>query len=80
MEGRRRYGRGSGGGMAQDAEAALSATTADRTGGGCAASDRRREMKEERAKWAADRKWKTKTKMELGWAARDIWAKFKLGH
>jgi hypothetical protein len=27
-------------------------------------------------------KWKTKTKMkmELGWAARDVWAEFKLGH
>jgi hypothetical protein len=25
-------------------------------------------------------KWKTKVKMELGWAARDIWAEFKSGH
>jgi hypothetical protein len=25
------------------------------------------------------RKWKTKMKMELGWAARDVWAEFKSG-
>jgi hypothetical protein len=47
MEGQRRYGRGSGGSVARDAEAALGATVADWMGGGGAASDQRRETKEE---------------------------------
>jgi predicted DsbA family dithiol-disulfide isomerase len=50
-EGRHHYRRGSGGSMAQDAEAALM-TAAGRTSGGGTASDQRREMKEERAEWA----------------------------
>jgi hypothetical protein len=46
IEGWRRYRRGSGGGAARD--------TASRTCGGGIASDRRRETKEERAKWAVN--------------------------
>jgi hypothetical protein len=56
-EGQRRYGRGSGDGVARDVEAALSATVASRMGGGGAASDRRRETKEERAEWATKAGW-----------------------
>jgi hypothetical protein len=56
-EGRRCYGRGSGVGVAWDAEAALGVTAVGRTGGGGAASDWRRETKEERAEWAAKNGW-----------------------
>jgi hypothetical protein len=48
MEGRCRYGRGSGGGAQRDGS---------RTGGAGATSDRRREMKEERAELAAKARW-----------------------
>jgi hypothetical protein len=47
MEGRCHYGRGNGGGVAQDVEAVLDTT----------ASDRRRETKEEQAEWAAKAGW-----------------------
>jgi hypothetical protein len=57
MERWSRYGRGSGGVMAQDVEAALSATAVGRMGVGGVASDRWREMKEERAEWAAKARW-----------------------
>jgi hypothetical protein len=56
-EGRRRYRRGSRGGAAQDREATLDATTADRTSSGDTASDRRRETKEDMAEWAAKATW-----------------------
>jgi hypothetical protein len=52
-----RYGRGSGGGTAWDAKVALSATAAGWMGSGGAASDWRRETKEERAEWAAKAGW-----------------------
>jgi hypothetical protein len=57
MEGQRHYGRGSGGGTAQDAEAVLGVMAAGLIGGGSTASDQRREMKEERAEWAAKVGW-----------------------
>jgi hypothetical protein len=57
MEGRHPYGRGSGGSVAWDEETALGVTAADRTGGGGATSDRRRETKEERAEWAEKAEW-----------------------
>jgi hypothetical protein len=43
--------------VALDVEAALGAMAAGRTGGGGMASDWRREMKEERAEWAAKAGW-----------------------
>jgi hypothetical protein len=57
MEGQRHYRRGSGGGAAQDAEVVLSMTAVGRTGSGGAASDRRRETKEERVEWSAKAGW-----------------------
>jgi hypothetical protein len=57
MDGRHHYRRVSGGGIAWEAEAALGATAADRTGGGGASSDRRKEMKVEKAEWAAKAGW-----------------------
>jgi hypothetical protein len=38
--------------VTRDAEAALGVTAAGRTGGGGAASDRKRETKEEQGEWA----------------------------
>jgi hypothetical protein len=46
MVGQCHYGRGSGGGAAQDVEVALGVTVAGWTGGGSTASDRRRETME----------------------------------
>jgi hypothetical protein len=55
---RRHYGRGNAGGTARDVLAALGVMVAGQTRGGTAASDWRRETKEERAEWAA----------KIGWA------------
>jgi hypothetical protein len=57
MEGQHCYGRGSGGGVAWDVEAALGVTIAGQTGGGGATSGRMRETKEEWAEWAAKAGW-----------------------
>jgi hypothetical protein len=57
MEGWHCYRRGSGAGVAWDAEAVLGATAAGRTGDGGATSDQRRESKEERVEWAAKAGW-----------------------
>jgi hypothetical protein len=57
MDGWCRYGRGSGGGVAWDAEAVLGATAAGWMGSGDAATDQRRETKEERVEWAAKAGW-----------------------
>jgi hypothetical protein len=57
IEGQCHYGRGSGGGVARDAEVVLGTTATGQTGGGGVASDRRRETKEEQAEWAAKVGW-----------------------
>jgi hypothetical protein len=43
--------------VARDTEAVLDTMAPGRTGSGGTASDRRREMKEERAEWAAKAGW-----------------------